>query len=162
MVTLQWESNQKTDAFQRQQFGRPANPAKTCAKPVRNPRILVVDLDPFSRTMLLAWLQQRGFVVCQARNGREALEVYQAHAGEIDLVLLEASMPGLDGLKTLEALRRLDPQLRCCFMVDHANHRTDEELLKAGAMSVFRKTYRPAAAAFTLLRMLERCQKSVG
>jgi CheY-like chemotaxis protein len=78
--------------------------------------VLVADDDSLVRTMLRVGLQLYGFQVYLAGNGREALEVYRQHRDVIDVVLLDVRMPGLDGPHTLEELRLLTPDIRCCFM----------------------------------------------
>ena len=60
-------------------------------------RILIVDDHPLTRDALASLLEQHGFdVVGQAPDGESAIE--QARALAPDIVLLDLSMPGLDGL----------------------------------------------------------------
>jgi DNA-binding response OmpR family regulator len=68
-------------------------------------RILVVDDDPDIRGLLRELLDRRGFGVTEARDGQEALRVFFDERP--DLVVLDVSMPGLDGWKTLERIREL-------------------------------------------------------
>jgi DNA-binding NarL/FixJ family response regulator len=90
-------------------------------------RILVVDDHPLTRDALAALLAQGGFdVVGEAADGAEALEL--ADALQPDLVLLDLSMPGLDGLSALPALRATAP--RCEIVVLTASG-TEENLLAA-------------------------------
>jgi DNA-binding response OmpR family regulator len=65
--------------------------------------ILVVDDDLHIRTILGFKLEQEGFRVIQAADGREALALLDA--GEPDLVLLDVMMPGMDGFEVLNRLR---------------------------------------------------------
>ena len=55
-----------------------------------------------------------------AVDGDDALDLYQRHRAEIDLVLLDVQMPGLDGPRTLDALREFDPDVLACFMTGSA------------------------------------------
>ena len=71
--------------------------------------ILVVDDDRVNRTLLARSLVGSGHEVLTAENGVEALEVLQASA--VDVVLLDIVMPELDGIATLEEIKR-DPDLR--------------------------------------------------
>ena len=71
-------------------------------------RILLVDDHPLTRSALAALLQQQGFqVVGEAADGNEAI----AKAGDLrpDLVLLDLSMPGLDGLEALTRMLAVSP-----------------------------------------------------
>jgi DNA-binding NarL/FixJ family response regulator len=90
-------------------------------------RILVVDDHPLTRDALAALLAQGGFqVVGEAADGHEALEL--AHALQPDLVLLDLSMPGLDGLGVLPRLRVAAPG---CEVVVLTASGTEENLLAA-------------------------------
>jgi DNA-binding response OmpR family regulator len=68
-------------------------------------RVLVVDDDPDIRGLLGELLRRAGHEVVEAENGRAGLRAF--HAGSPDLVLLDVSMPELDGWQTLERIRDL-------------------------------------------------------
>jgi DNA-binding NarL/FixJ family response regulator len=90
-------------------------------------RILVVDDHPLTRDALTSLLAQGGFdVVGEAGDGAEALEL--AHTLQPDLVLLDLTMPGMDGLTVLPRLRSAAP--RCEVVVLTASG-TEENLLAA-------------------------------
>lgn len=74
--------------------------------------ILVVDDDPTLRRVAGKLLEKLGYRVLEAPSGEGALEIYAQNRGNIDLVLLDILMPGLNGLQTMERLRTLDPQVR--------------------------------------------------
>jgi DNA-binding NarL/FixJ family response regulator len=90
-------------------------------------RILLVDDHPLTRSALAGLLRHQGFdVVGEASDGQEAV----AAAGELhpDLVLLDLSMPGLDGLSALPLLREAAPD---CEVVVLTASGTEENLLGA-------------------------------
>jgi two-component system, NarL family, response regulator DegU len=90
-------------------------------------RILIVDDHPLTREALSSLLKQHGFeVVGEASDGEAAI----AAAGELqpDIVLLDLSMPGLDGLKALPRLRAAAPE---CEVVVLTASGTEENLLAA-------------------------------
>ena len=68
-------------------------------------RVLVVDDDDDIRLLLEELLRAAGYTVDTAQDGRAALRVF--HANPCDLVILDLSMPELDGFETLERLRDL-------------------------------------------------------
>lgn len=68
-------------------------------------RILVVDDDADIRGLVRELLERRGFAVAEAADGKQALQVF--YEDRPDLVLLDVSMPGLDGWTTLERIREL-------------------------------------------------------
>src|SRR5262249_59162849 len=74
--------------------------------------ILVVDDEGMVRNLVSTMLERRGFRVHVAADGDEALAIYGQRAAEIDLVLLDLTMPRRAGLQVLEELRRLNPEVR--------------------------------------------------
>ena len=68
-------------------------------------RVLVVDDDPDIRGLVRELLDRRGFAVTEARDGQEALRAF--FADRPDLIVLDVTMPVLDGWKTLERIREL-------------------------------------------------------
>src|SRR3954453_21077126 len=109
-------------------------------------RILLVDDHPLTRSALAGLLAQHGFdVVGGAPDAQEAVEC----AGELqpDLVLLDLSMPGLDGLTALPRLREAAPE---CEVVVLTASGTEENLLqaiRAGAAGYLLKTEPPERIA---------------
>jgi signal transduction histidine kinase/CheY-like chemotaxis protein len=73
--------------------------------------VLVVDDEEVVRVMARAALEQLGFGVIEASNGREALERFAERRGDIDLVILDLTMPLMSGEETLRKLRALDPEV---------------------------------------------------
>lgn len=70
-----------------------------------NPTILVVEDSPDVRAVLVRLLQHNNYEVIETTNGFEALAQIQQHRP--DLVLLDLSMPIMDGWTTLESIRAL-------------------------------------------------------
>src|SRR4029077_4754378 len=69
------------------------------------PRVLVIDDDPDIRGLVAELLDRAGFTVEQAEDGRAGLRAL--HRSPPDLVVLDVSMPDLDGWQTLERIRDL-------------------------------------------------------
>ncbi len=74
--------------------------------------VLLVDDEQIIRTLGARMLASLAFTVLLAADGREALELYREHRGEIALVLLDLTMPHMDGEETLRELRLIDPEVR--------------------------------------------------
>jgi CheY-like chemotaxis protein len=77
--------------------------------------VLIVDDDRLTRTALRLFLEQEGFEVWLAANGKEAIHQYQEHGKRIGVVLLDRNIPDLDGPATLAALRELNADVQVCF-----------------------------------------------
>jgi two-component system, cell cycle sensor histidine kinase and response regulator CckA len=82
--------------------------------------VLVVEDEPDLRELISTVLQNRGYDVRIARNGNEALHIYQEHEGKIGLVLTDMIMPGMSGPALVESLQRLNPALRVLYMSGYA------------------------------------------
>jgi two-component system cell cycle sensor histidine kinase/response regulator CckA len=74
--------------------------------------ILVVDDEATVRQLAQEMLGKIGFKVLIANDGLEGVELYKRHKADIRVVLLDATMPKLDGPQTLQALRAITPDLR--------------------------------------------------
>jgi two-component system cell cycle sensor histidine kinase/response regulator CckA len=77
-----------------------------------NATVLVVDDEPVLRRVCARLLNKLGYRALEAAGGEEALKLFRKQGPEIDLVLLDLIMPGLNGIQTLERLRELDPGVR--------------------------------------------------
>jgi len=127
-----------------------------------DPTILVVDDEPVVVALLNAALKGQGFTVLPASGGEMAVELYRKLGQDIDLVLLDVRMPGMDGLATLAALRALNPAVLACFMTGDTGTYTGEELLQAGAATVFLKPFKLEALVQTLHDLLEGWNMPLG
>ena len=74
--------------------------------------VLVVDDEDNVRRVATEMLKRCGLRVLTARDGYDALAVYREHRDEIVMVLLDMTMPRMDGEETFRELRTLDPKVR--------------------------------------------------
>jgi len=79
-------------------------------------KALVVDDSRAMRMILSRSLRELGYEVCEAGNGREALDVIAAEKSSVDLVLADWNMPEVNGLELLKRLRQ-DPALTSVAVV---------------------------------------------
>jgi PAS domain S-box-containing protein len=73
--------------------------------------VLLVDDEQMVRNVERLAMQRAGLTVLEAENGQQAIDVLSRHRDEIDLVVLDLVMPGLDAATTLAALRELRPHI---------------------------------------------------
>lgn len=120
--------------------GRPASPAPA---PAPTPRtILVVDDDTVAIAVAERILRRDGYQVLTAPNGRAALETYAERGPEIDLVLLDLTMPELSGWETFRELRQLDPEAVVILMSGYSQE--SDESRPDGAAGFLAKPYSAA------------------
>lgn len=105
------------------------------------PRVLVADDALFTRKVLREILEAEGCEVIEATNGQEAIDKFQTERP--DLVLLDISMPELDGLTTLHAIKEIDPDARVIMVSAMGQSSTVREALKSGACDFVVKPFRP-------------------
>jgi len=89
--------------------------------------ILVVDDDPFIRTLLAVWLQEAGYKVITAEDGQQALE--QVRRERPDVLLLDLMMPKIDGYTVARWLRRHEETYNLPIIVLSADARAPQKLL---------------------------------
>jgi PAS domain S-box-containing protein len=78
--------------------------------------VLVVDDEETVRTVTARILETLGFTVVLASDGREALEIYRREPSRFTIVLLDLTMPHMDGEETFRQLRHLNPGVRVVLM----------------------------------------------
>jgi CheY-like chemotaxis protein len=91
-----------------------------------------VDDDPSIRYMLSRILLDEGYAALAAANGREALKI--AAAQEVDLVLLDWKMPGMNGQETLKELAGLRPGLPVIIITAYPCQQCEGGLTGAAAV----------------------------
>jgi len=85
-----------------------AKPPVPCADTIR--QVLVIDDDDIVRAAAVMMLKYLGYSTLTASDGHEGIRIYKENKDQIDLVLLDMSMPEIDGLRTFRALREHDSE----------------------------------------------------
>ncbi|HPJ72446.1 MAG TPA: response regulator, partial [bacterium] len=75
-------------------------------------KVLLVDDEAIVREVSGNILANLGFEVITAATGTEALEIFRRHRAEFAFVLVDLTMPAMDGVETLKELREIDPKVR--------------------------------------------------
>jgi CheY-like chemotaxis protein len=109
--------------------------------PTGTETILLVDDEEAIRKLGERILKQCGYTVLKAENGVQALEVYQAHRGEIALVVLDMLMPEMGGRECLHRLQELDPAARVLISTGYTVNGSVRELMSEGALGVVEKPF---------------------
>ena len=104
------------------------------------PRILIVDDNSLVRKSLRGFIESHtAWQVCaEAENGQQAVEL--ARDLHPDLIVLDLSMPVMNGLQAARAISRMDPSIKLMMLTLHHSHQLEDDARKAGISTVISKT----------------------
>jgi DNA-binding NarL/FixJ family response regulator len=105
----------------------------------RTVRVLLADDVPDLRMLLRVNLQREGrfTIIAEAEDGLQAVEYARVH--QPDLVILDLSMPNLDGLEALPLIHEAAPTTRVVVLSGFDSNRMAEAALTAGAIAYLEK-----------------------
>ena len=103
--------------------------------------ILIVDDNTVLIDVTREMLNCLGYRVLCARSGREAIEIYGRHRGDIDLVILDMVMPGLNGGDTFQILQDMDPQVKVVLSSGYSFHDLVKVVMERGIKAFLHKPY---------------------
>jgi CheY-like chemotaxis protein len=105
--------------------------------------VLVVCSYPELLAAINFLLSSSGFQVLTASTGQEAIRVYQQRHDEIDVVLMNRLLVGgMDGPQAFEALKTIDPKVRCVFMSGCPEEDWVDDVMRRGAVGYVLKPFR--------------------
>jgi len=107
--------------------------------------ILVVDDDANIRLVTSAMVEGMGFKALSASDGLEALDVYRRYQDEITGVLMDLSMPGMDGRECCRELLHMDPTVKIILASGYSERDTAARFAERGLAGFIRKPYSLAA-----------------
>src|SRR5919202_3734103 len=115
-------------------------------------KVLVVDDAAFMRVRAAKVLQDAGHDVEQAENGVQAVQKYSEF--KPDAVLMDITMPEMDGLAALKEIKKLDPAARVAMVTAMGQQAIVMEALKAGARDFVLKPFQPDRMLSALQKLL--------
>lgn len=104
--------------------------------------ILLVDDEETIRALGKDMLQELGFTVLTASDGREALDVFTMNSNEIVCVILDLTMPRLDGEQTFRELRRIKPDVRVIMSSGYNEQEVTQKFVGKGLAGFIQKPYK--------------------
>lgn len=117
--------------------------------------VLLVDDEETVRTLGKRMLERLGFDVLVACDGREALNLFAAHGEEIVCVILDLTMPHMDGEETFRELRRIRPNVRVVMSSGYNEQEIVQRFAGKSLAGFIQKPYQLARLAATLRNILE-------
>ena len=116
--------------------------------------ILVVDDEFVVVATLSELLNELGYSVTPAPGGERALELFSNDPGAFDAVILDLSMPVMDGKECFERLREIDPAVNVILATGFSRDGRVQELLDMGVRGFLQKPFRLKELADMLMRIL--------
>ncbi|MGE0448896.1 MAG: sigma-54-dependent transcriptional regulator [Vicinamibacterales bacterium] len=120
----------------------------------RNGTILVVDDEEIMREILEALLTREGYDVKLAASGSEGLAL--ARALPFDAAIVDIMMPGIDGIATLEELKRIDEDLAVVIITAYASVESAISAMKTGAFDYITKPFKNDEVLVVIRNAIER------
>lgn len=125
-------SNNEKKASLKQSYADPAFAGKT---------ILLADDEETVRTVGRQMLERMGFAVIGAKDGREAVEIFRAHLPEIDCVVLDLTMPHMDGEEAFREIRRIKEDVRVILSSGYHEQEVTQRFTGKGLAGFIQKPY---------------------
>ena len=117
------------------------------------PKVLIVDDAQFMRLRCARLLTENGYETVEAQNGVQAVEVYQKERP--DVVLMDITMPEMDGLTALREIKKLDPNARIAMLTALGQQGIVLEAIKSGARDFVVKPFEAERVLSAVQRILE-------
>ncbi len=103
--------------------------------------VLIVDDEPSLRRTTERMLTNAGFGVLTAVDGRDGVETFEAHVQEIDVVLLDMTMPHMNGIEALQKIHAIRPDVPVILMSGYSEEETVGRLSRGERPGFLQKPY---------------------
>jgi len=116
--------------------------------------VLVVDDDEYVLEAVRHSLESYGYSAIVAESGERAVEIFRERQAEIDMVVLDLIMGGMDGGETFEVLRNIRPDVRVLLSTGYDTTKATRRVATDSLAGVLRKPYLPEQLAAEVKRLL--------
>ena len=144
-------------ALDRPEGGRMENEDKTTPgafTPHSSPFILVIDDEEPVREAVTDILEMEGLQVLSAASGAAGVDLYRERRAEVRLVLLDLSMPGMNGEQAFHELRRIDPSAQVILSSGYSQLEATQRFVGLGLAGFIQKPYDAATLVEAIRRHL--------
>jgi len=101
----------------------------------------MVDDEEMVREVCTTMLQRLGFQTLSAADGEEALLLLQEHSMEITLVLLDLTMPKMDGFRTFQEMKRVLPDVKVIICSGYSEEDATQRFIGSGLNGFIKKPF---------------------
>ena len=116
--------------------------------------MLLVDDEEMVRAVAKRMLEHLGFSVLLASDGAEAIDIFRSRLGTIACVILDLTMPRMDGIETLAALRGISGELKVVLSSGYSEHEISKRFAGKDFSGFIEKPYRISELADKLRAVL--------
>ncbi len=103
--------------------------------------ILLVDDEDMIRDVGRQILEALGYMALTASSGKEAIKIYKEKKYEIDVVVLDMIMPDMNGSKTFDSLKQINPEIKVLISSGYSIDCSADEMIKKGCKGFIRKPF---------------------
>jgi len=135
---------------------------KVAEMPVTKPHIMVVDDEEMSLILVKQLLTSVGYQVTTAQSGFECLDLFRRRPFAYELVLLDLTMPFMDGEETFERLKEIRADVHVMLCTGFIQSERLERLMTAGLAGFLRKPFAPDEIAGQVKAIMESVKYSRG
>lgn len=120
----------------------------------RQPVILFADDDQLCLDVGVKILKKLGYSVIKARDGQEALEVFEDNKDTVDLVILDMRMP-YNGGKAFDQLKRIKSDVKVIIASGYTEDQRIREMYEQGCIGFIQKPFRINVLSKKILKALQ-------
>jgi DNA-binding response OmpR family regulator len=121
-----------------------------------NGTVLLIDDEDTLRLAVVKMLRRKGFVVFEAADGRTGMDLFRTHAGTIDAVLLDVTLPGISGRVVFSRVRKMRPDVKIILTTAHPRERALASVGADESCLYIRKPYQLGDLAELLRRVCHK------
>jgi len=104
--------------------------------------ILIIDDEEMFRMPIASMLRRKGYSILETPDGAAGVDLFRAQAAEIDIVLLDLTLPGMSGKEVLETLRKIRPSIKVVLSTAYGRDRAFREITEPESVYYLRKPYK--------------------
>jgi CheY-like chemotaxis protein len=125
------------------------------APPRGKETVLFADDEERMRTLGKVFLERLGYQVVLASDGKEAVEIYRSRKNDIDILILDMTMPHLTGRQTLQKILSINPTAKIILASGYTSEGSAEEFIHEGAKDFIHKPFTIMPLARMLRKVLD-------
>lgn len=121
-----------------------------------NETLLIVEDNQQVRELAHLILKGAGYNVIVAANGRQALEAFETHREEVDLVILDVVMPRMGGREVMTRMRKVRPDIKVMFTSGYSDSGMHANFILEGNLELVKKPYTTEGLRAAVRRVLDQ------